>query len=48
MGKTWDDLEGEEKENNEEAMQQGNRGFPLLHRLSVPPHPTPGHPTPHT
>ncbi|NEP28378.1 MAG: hypothetical protein F6K49_42940 [Moorea sp. SIO3I6] len=37
MGKTWDDREGEEKENNEEAMQ-----------LSYPPHPTPHtpHPTP--
>ncbi|NEP29913.1 MAG: hypothetical protein F6K49_51460 [Moorea sp. SIO3I6] len=37
LGKTWDDREGEEKENNEEAM----------HRFLIPhtPHPTPH--TPH-
>ncbi|NEO81529.1 hypothetical protein [Moorena sp. SIO4G3] len=40
MGKTWDDREGEEKENNEEAMQR----FLIPHT----PHPTPHtpHPTP--
>ncbi|WP_293116696.1 hypothetical protein [Moorena sp. SIO3E8] len=38
MGKTWDDPEGEEKENNEQAMHAS---------LSYPPHPTPHplHPT---
>ncbi|NEO12145.1 MULTISPECIES: hypothetical protein [unclassified Moorena] len=53
MGKTWDDPEGEEKKNNEQAMQQGNRGKPPqvgAASLSYPPHPTPHtpHPTPHT
>ncbi|NEO50052.1 MAG: hypothetical protein F6J98_15755 [Moorea sp. SIO4G2] len=28
LGKTWDDPEGEEKENNEQAMQRGHGGFP--------------------
>ncbi|NEQ58687.1 MAG: hypothetical protein F6K53_15290 [Moorea sp. SIO4A1] len=55
MGKTWDDPEGEEKKNNEQAMQRGLGGFPhrsALHRFLIPhtPHPTPHtpHPTPHT
>ncbi|AOW98814.1 hypothetical protein BJP34_04520 [Moorena producens PAL-8-15-08-1] len=30
LGKTWDDPEGEEKENNEQAMQRRQRGFPPL------------------
>ncbi|WP_424094513.1 hypothetical protein [Moorena producens] len=57
MGKTWDDREGEEKENNEEAMQLRNRGFPPLalciktmmivnDKLSILSYPP--HPTPHT
>ncbi|WP_158517209.1 hypothetical protein [Moorena producens] len=28
LGKTWDDPEGEEKKNNEQAMQRRQRGFP--------------------
>ncbi|NEQ84165.1 MAG: hypothetical protein F6K26_29500 [Moorea sp. SIO2I5] len=55
LGKTWDEPEGEEKKNNEQAMQRGLGGFPheRLHQdndnngiFSYPPHPTPHTPRP--